>query len=65
MEVRADVAAQHYDSEIQSRLATSVWTACQSWYRHRRTGRIVTNWPGKAAGVPPTVPRASTGTRWS
>ncbi|WP_433790600.1 flavin-containing monooxygenase [Actinoplanes sp. CA-252034] len=46
LEVRPDVATT-YDSEIQSRLSTSVWTACQSWYR-TATGRIVTNWPGKA-----------------
>ncbi|MEU4619924.1 NAD(P)/FAD-dependent oxidoreductase [Actinoplanes sp. NPDC023801] len=44
--VRPDVAAG-YDSEIQSRLAGSVWTTCQSWYR-TATGRVVTNWPGKA-----------------
>ncbi|MEU8661506.1 flavin-containing monooxygenase [Actinoplanes philippinensis] len=47
LEVRPEVAAT-YDSEIQSRLSTTVWTACQSWYR-TATGRIVTNWPGKAA----------------
>ncbi|GAA4957258.1 flavin-containing monooxygenase [Actinoplanes utahensis] len=46
LEVRPDVAAA-YDSEIQSRLSTSVWTSCQSWYR-TATGRVVTNWPGKA-----------------
>ena len=46
LEVRPDVAAA-YDSEMQSRLATSVWTSCQSWYR-TATGRVVTNWPGKA-----------------
>jgi hypothetical protein len=39
--------AAAYDSEIQSRLAGSVWTTCQSWYRNA-TGRVVTNWPGKA-----------------
>ncbi|MEV4282685.1 flavin-containing monooxygenase [Actinoplanes xinjiangensis] len=44
--VRPDVAAA-YDSEIQSRLAGSVWTTCQSWYR-TASGRIVTNWPGTA-----------------
>ncbi|GIE35605.1 4-hydroxyacetophenone monooxygenase [Actinoplanes italicus] len=44
--VRPDVAAT-YDGEIQSRLAGSVWTTCQSWYRNA-TGRVVTNWPGKA-----------------
>ncbi|SDT81212.1 flavin-containing monooxygenase [Actinoplanes derwentensis] len=46
MEVRPEVAAA-YDTEIQSRLSTSVWSACQSWYR-TAAGRIVTNWPGSA-----------------
>ncbi|WP_239144839.1 flavin-containing monooxygenase [Actinoplanes couchii] len=46
LDVRREVAAA-YDSEIQSRLSTSVWTACQSWYR-TAAGRIVTNWPGSA-----------------
>jgi cation diffusion facilitator CzcD-associated flavoprotein CzcO len=46
LDVRPEVAAT-YDSEIQSRLAGSVWTSCQSWYR-TATGRVVTNWPGKA-----------------
>jgi cation diffusion facilitator CzcD-associated flavoprotein CzcO len=47
LEVRAD-RTKSYDTEIQSRLAGSVWTGCQSWYR-TATGRIVTNWPGMAA----------------
>jgi cation diffusion facilitator CzcD-associated flavoprotein CzcO len=47
LEVRADQATA-YDTEIQRRLAHSVWTGCQSWYR-TATGRIVTNWPGMAA----------------
>jgi cation diffusion facilitator CzcD-associated flavoprotein CzcO len=46
LEVRAERATD-YDEEIQSRLAGSVWTGCQSWYRNV-SGRIVTNWPGKA-----------------
>ncbi|HWS31282.1 MAG TPA: NAD(P)/FAD-dependent oxidoreductase [Actinoplanes sp.] len=46
LEVRPETAAT-YDAEIQSRLSTSVWTSCQSWYR-TATGRIVTNWPGPA-----------------
>ncbi|MBO3737894.1 flavin-containing monooxygenase [Actinoplanes flavus] len=46
LEVRPEVAAA-YDTEIQSRLAGSVWTACQSWYR-TAAGRVVANWPGKA-----------------
>jgi cation diffusion facilitator CzcD-associated flavoprotein CzcO len=47
LEVRPEVAAR-FDEEIQRRLATSVWTGCQSWYRNA-AGRIVTNWPGMAA----------------
>jgi cation diffusion facilitator CzcD-associated flavoprotein CzcO len=47
LEVREEPAAA-YDEEIQGRLAGSVWTGCQSWYR-TATGRVVTNWPGKAA----------------
>jgi cation diffusion facilitator CzcD-associated flavoprotein CzcO len=45
--VRAELAAA-YDAEIQRRLARSVWTGCQSWYR-TAAGRIVANWPGMAA----------------
>jgi cation diffusion facilitator CzcD-associated flavoprotein CzcO/acetyl esterase/lipase len=44
LDVRADVAARS-DAEIQRRLARSVWTGCDSWYR-TATGRIVSNWPG-------------------
>jgi cation diffusion facilitator CzcD-associated flavoprotein CzcO len=47
LEVRAEVAAR-FDEEMQTRLAASVWTGCQSWYRNA-AGRIVTNWPGMAA----------------
>jgi cation diffusion facilitator CzcD-associated flavoprotein CzcO len=46
IEVRRERAAG-YDGEMQRRLANSVWTGCQSWYR-TATGRIVTNWPGMA-----------------
>ncbi|BCY12776.1 NAD(P)/FAD-dependent oxidoreductase [Actinoplanes sp. L3-i22] len=46
LEVRPETAAA-YDDELQTRLAGSVWTACQSWYR-TPSGRIVTNWPGMA-----------------
>ncbi|MEU4241875.1 NAD(P)/FAD-dependent oxidoreductase [Actinoplanes sp. NPDC026619] len=46
LEVRRERATT-YDEEIQHRLASSVWTGCQSWYR-TATGRIVTNWPGMA-----------------
>jgi cation diffusion facilitator CzcD-associated flavoprotein CzcO len=47
LEVRRSVAAA-FDTEIQRRLARSVWTGCRSWYRNA-AGRIVTNWPGMAA----------------
>ncbi|WP_433383562.1 flavin-containing monooxygenase [Actinoplanes sp. CA-142083] len=47
MEVRAE-RAMAFDAEMQQRLATSVWTGCQSWYR-TATGRVVTNWPGMAS----------------
>ncbi|MFC7528280.1 flavin-containing monooxygenase [Actinoplanes sp. GCM10030250] len=47
LEVREEPATV-YDREIQKRLAGSVWTGCQSWYRNA-AGRVVTNWPGKAA----------------
>ncbi|MBS4753872.1 NAD(P)/FAD-dependent oxidoreductase [Nocardioides sp. zg-ZUI104] len=40
--------AKAYDDEIQSRLASSVWTTCASWYREA-SGRISTNWPGTVA----------------
>ncbi len=46
-EVRAEVEERH-DRELQHRLASSVWTACTSWYR-TPSGRVVTNWPGSAA----------------
>jgi hypothetical protein len=46
LEVRRDVATA-YDNELQRRLATSVWTGCDSWYR-TPGGRVVTNWPGSA-----------------
>lgn len=46
LEVRDDVA-RRYDTEIQGRLAGSVWTTCTSWYR-TTSGRVVTNWPGLA-----------------
>ncbi|WP_216216508.1 flavin-containing monooxygenase [Amycolatopsis aidingensis] len=37
---------RHWDTEIQRRLAGSVWTRCSSWYRNEH-GRVVTNWPGR------------------
>ncbi|MEV6342670.1 NAD(P)/FAD-dependent oxidoreductase [Actinoplanes sp. NPDC051851] len=46
LSVRPEPAAA-FDREMQTRLATSVWSACQSWYR-TPSGRVVTNWPGLA-----------------
>ena len=45
--VRAE-AEDRYDTEIQSRLADSVWASCHNWY-HQDGGRISTNWPGLVA----------------
>ena len=42
--VRRDVA-DSYDREMQSRLSSSVWAGCDSWYRDG--ARITTNWPGR------------------
>ena len=36
-----------YDREMQTRLASSSWTGCDSWYVDG--SRITTNWPGKVA----------------
>lgn len=47
LDVRREVAAV-YDSEMQARLATSVWAGCESWYR-TASGRVTTNWPGQVA----------------
>ncbi|MCW2791927.1 MAG: dependent oxidoreductase [Nocardioides sp.] len=41
--VRPEVA-DAYDREMQSRLATSAWAGCSSWYVDGP--RITTNWPG-------------------
>jgi cation diffusion facilitator CzcD-associated flavoprotein CzcO len=46
LEVRPDVA-EAWDREMQARLAGSVWTQCDNWYREG--SRITTNWPGKVA----------------
>lgn len=35
----------HYDRGLQERLATGVWSHCDSWYLSPG-GRITTNWPG-------------------
>lgn len=47
VQVREDVAAS-YDTEIQDRLAGSVWSSCSSWYKDP-SGRVTTNWPGTVA----------------
>ncbi|MFA6574928.1 MAG: NAD(P)/FAD-dependent oxidoreductase [Nocardioides sp.] len=41
--VRPEVA-DAYDKEMQSRLSTSAWASCNSWYVDG--SRITTNWPG-------------------
>ena len=42
--VRREVA-EAYVREMQSRLFSSVWAGCTSWYRDG--ARITTNWPGQ------------------
>jgi cation diffusion facilitator CzcD-associated flavoprotein CzcO len=45
LDVREEV--QRWSSEVvQHRLRTSIWTACDSWYRQGSEGRVVNNWPG-------------------
>jgi cation diffusion facilitator CzcD-associated flavoprotein CzcO len=44
IEVKPEVE-EAFDTEIQGRLASSVWTKCSSWYRNA-AGRVSTNWPG-------------------
>ncbi|SMC63760.1 flavin-containing monooxygenase [Kibdelosporangium aridum] len=44
LEVRSEVA-ERFDEEMQRRLADTVWTSCDSWYR-TSSGRVVSNWPG-------------------
>lgn len=44
VDVKPAVAAL-FDAEIQSRLAGTAWTGCDSWYRDEN-GRITNNWPG-------------------
>ena len=36
-----------YDSEMQTRLSSTAWTGCESWYVDGP--RITTNWPGKVS----------------
>ncbi|HET6151784.1 MAG TPA: NAD(P)/FAD-dependent oxidoreductase [Marmoricola sp.] len=40
-----DGVEKEFDSEIQERIAGSVWGGCDSWYRDA-AGRVTTNWPG-------------------
>ncbi|PRX46000.1 cation diffusion facilitator CzcD-associated flavoprotein CzcO [Prauserella shujinwangii] len=47
LDVRPE-AEQRWDTEVQRRLARSVWTRCSSWYRNEH-GRVVSNWPGRTA----------------
>ncbi|QYJ05028.1 NAD(P)/FAD-dependent oxidoreductase [Nocardioides panacisoli] len=47
VEVRPEVA-DGFDSEVQGRLARSVWAGCTSWYTSA-SGRVTTNWPGPVA----------------
>ncbi|RZQ60615.1 flavin-containing monooxygenase [Amycolatopsis suaedae] len=44
VDVRPEVE-RRYDSEVQRRLAASVWASCASWYREE-SGRVSANWPG-------------------
>jgi cation diffusion facilitator CzcD-associated flavoprotein CzcO len=44
VDVRREVA-DRFDTELQRRLARSVWSGCSNWYRDAG-GRITTNWPG-------------------
>jgi cation diffusion facilitator CzcD-associated flavoprotein CzcO len=46
LDVRADVQRESADG-VQARLADSVWTQCESWYRKDGDGRVVGNWPGQ------------------
>lgn len=36
---------ERFDTEVQDRIAASVWGGCSSWYRDEG-GRVTTNWPG-------------------
>jgi cation diffusion facilitator CzcD-associated flavoprotein CzcO len=46
LDVRADVQRAS-SRRMQARLADSVWTQCQSWYRKGGDGKVVGNWPGQ------------------
>ena len=59
IEVEAAAMAAH-NAALQARLAGSVWTQCQSWYRDAN-GRIVALFPGSSADYVAAVrlPRAA------
>ncbi|MET0931799.1 MAG: NAD(P)/FAD-dependent oxidoreductase [Aeromicrobium sp.] len=40
-----ETAEEAWDHDVQGRLGHSVWSHCDSWYRHA-SGRITSNWPG-------------------
>jgi hypothetical protein len=44
LDVREE-AEERFDTELQARLAHTVWTKCTSWYREAN-GRVTANWPG-------------------
>jgi cation diffusion facilitator CzcD-associated flavoprotein CzcO len=44
LEVRAD-AMRVFNTQLQKRHESLVWTSCNSWYRHA-SGRNTNNWPG-------------------
>ena len=46
VEVREEVY-HAYDTEMQTRLADTAWTGCESWYVDGP--RITTNWPGRVS----------------
>jgi cation diffusion facilitator CzcD-associated flavoprotein CzcO len=45
IEVRPEIQSA-FDEGVQERLATHVWSACESWYRLDGDGRNTNNWPG-------------------
>lgn len=43
-----NLANDKFNKAIQTKLSTSIWSNCASWYRHDYTGKIITQWPGTA-----------------
>ena len=41
-----DEATDAWNTRLQARLSTSVWSACFSWYRVGMTGKNAAMWPG-------------------